>query len=158
MASRNTINQQFVADSIAVLAPTANGAPEQLGIVVEGEPQVQERPRISHLGHTHMYDPSSRSKNRFKIAVVKSLQGLTFAQYPLFRARRLNVTVAFYIKNMNKDVDNLLKFVLDALQMVVYTDDRCVCQIQARKFHSPHHGYTKVSIEALNTVHVIVID
>jgi Holliday junction resolvase RusA-like endonuclease len=159
--SMTNTNQQYVADAIAVLAPSANGEPqkaERLDIVVEGEPQVQERARMSHLGHTHMYDPSSRLKNRFRIAVVKSLQGLTFLQYPLFHVRHLKVTVAFYVSNMTKDVDNLLKFVLDALQMVVYTDDRCVYQIEASKWHSPDHGYTKISVEVLNNVHVIVIE
>ena len=79
-----------------------------------------------------MYDPSLQLKGKFRWAVLKSLKGLKFGQYPLFQVH-LKITVAFHISNMTKDVDNLLKFVLDALQTIVYRNDRWVFKVVAEK-------------------------
>jgi Holliday junction resolvase RusA-like endonuclease len=42
-------------------------------------------------------------------------------------------SVSFYVKNSTKHVDNLLKFVLDALEMVVYSNDKFVYKVTAYK-------------------------
>jgi hypothetical protein len=119
MATTNN-QQQFqplVAATISVLVPTDTGQPqkaEHLNIVIDGEPQVQERKKMSSLGRMHLYDPSSKSKAKFRSAVLTSLRSLKFKEPPLFLKVDLKVTAVFHIGNWAKDVDNLLKFILDA--------------------------------------------
>ena len=156
MAARTPTNQPFVADAIAILAPSDEGQPlraERIDVIIEGEPQVQERPRMSNIGGMHMYDPNSLIKVKFRAAVKKTFDDLKFT-YPLFQVA-LKIQVTFHISNMAKDVDNLLKFVLDALQTIVYNDDRSVQKITAEKHHSPDRGYTTIAVEPFNIIHII---
>ena len=155
-----TANQPFVADAIAIMAKTGKGQPpraERLDIMVEGEPEVQERPRMSNLGHVHMYDPSSKLKGKYRWAVLKALKGLQLGTYPVFSGElsEVRITVVFHVNNMLKDVDNLLKFVLDALETIVYANDRTVLQIVADKHYSPGHGFTTIAVEVMHPVHNI---
>ena len=53
-----------------------------------------------------------------------------------------------------KDVDNMLKFVMDAAHDVLYDDDKCVVEIRASKKFVPEHdkgrgGYTTVFITTI---------
>ena len=155
-------NQPFVAEAIAIMAPTAVGdAPkiERLGLTVEGEPEIQERVRMSKTGHPsecpHLWDPSGKLKGKFCWAVWHALKAdLKFKMFPIFTGV-LEITFHFHVSNMRKDVDNMFKFVLDALNTSVYRDDRGVHKIVATKHHSPDHGYTTISVEHLHPVHRI---
>jgi Holliday junction resolvase RusA-like endonuclease len=79
---------------------------------------------------------------------------LKITDFPLLKVN-LKIEVVFHVSNMAKDVDNLLKFVLDALNTVVYEDDRHVHKIVGTKYHSPLRGYTTISIEPMTKVHRI---
>ena len=46
---------------------------------------------------------------------------------------KLKLTVTFYINNLAKDVDNLLKFVMDGMQGIIYANDRAVFQVLTEK-------------------------
>jgi Holliday junction resolvase RusA-like endonuclease len=158
MAAAVTNNQPFVADTIAVLVPTDEGQPqkaERLDIVIEGTPCVQERTKISSMGRLHLYDPSSKSKAKFKWAVFQSLKSLKFDKFPIFKDVELKVTVVFHISNWLMDVDNLLKFVMDALEKIVYINDKCVNKIEAEKVLDPEHGFTTITVEVFHPVHTI---
>jgi Holliday junction resolvase RusA-like endonuclease len=152
------VPKPFLAEALAIMAPTAKGLPqkaERIDITVEGEPQVQIRTAMTYRGGLHMYDPSSLPKSKFRLAVRESLSdGLRFQNYPLFTGP-VEITVSFYVSNMRKDVDNLLKFVFDALQTLVYLDDKTVHKVIATKHHSPLRGYTTISVQACHAVHII---
>jgi Holliday junction resolvase RusA-like endonuclease len=49
--------------------------------------------------------------------------------------------------NVSKDVDNLLKFVLDALQTVLYSNDKFIFDIHARKERVYHVGDEEIVIK-----------
>jgi Holliday junction resolvase RusA-like endonuclease len=155
----------YVADAMMVVdpAPAAAGAANNdpnysLHMTVEGVPMVQERPRHAFNGNTvHVFDPSARAKKSFKKAIRRSLFDLGVHQgmLPLFKGQQsLEVTVEFWVKNDLKDVDNLFKFVLDALEKVVYHNDRFIRIIHAHKHHvaAAAKELTTIRIETVETV------
>jgi Holliday junction resolvase RusA-like endonuclease len=153
-----TVSQPFVAEIVAIMAPTNAGDPDEMEsvvITVEGQPRVQERTRMSGGPNPHLYDPSSLLKGKFRWAVRKALRNeLAVQTFPLFTGP-LKMRVVFYIDNMTKDIDNLQKFTLDALNLIVYRDDRNVHQVTAIKQHSPDHGYTVIMVEPFRVIHRI---
>ena len=74
------------------------------------------------------------------------MRKLEITSFPLFQVN-VTMTVVFHIGNMAKDVDNLLKFVLDGLQKVAYTDDHSVAKIVIEKRHDAAHRFTFITLE-----------
>ena len=68
---------------------------------------------------------------------------------PPFEGQPLKLTIVFGTSNKAKDTDNLLKFIMDALQKVVYADYQMVHKlvVEKQKIQAPH-GFTKVKTEA----------
>ena len=104
-------------------------------ITIPGIPVAQPRPRGRLVnGRIIVFNPASRELNAFRRSVRECLGGLSVGMFPMFDiAVSLEVKAIFFVSNMRKDVDNMLKFVLDALQGVVYPDDRIIVTIQAKK-------------------------
>ena len=67
--------------------------------------------------------------------------------FPLFVGQPLKVTIVFGIANMAKYIDNLVKFVMDALETVVYGNDCMVIGLVAMKRHIPVDGFTLIQVE-----------
>jgi Holliday junction resolvase RusA-like endonuclease len=100
----------------------------------KGTPEVQERPRFRRrYGHPVVYDPSARWKQDYTDAAKEALKDLDVEDFPIFKHTRLMVLVSFEIRNQAKDIDNLLKFILDALQDIVYDNDRNIYKVIACK-------------------------
>ena len=113
-----------------------------------------------------VYDPSSKRKREYARAVTKAMEemgiprpfftsgyndsGLVmeatfFEERPRYHYKRrgsLKKGVADYPKN--KDVDNMEKFVMDALKGVVYNDDNMVRQNVSVKHYSAGAPYTEL--------------
>jgi Holliday junction resolvase RusA-like endonuclease len=136
MAARRLPPQVFFADALIMCeGPTA---PYQIVVQVEGEPRVQERHRIGRVksgGKARMYDPSGPLKKLFKRAVSEALEDIDFTYHdlPLFLGAGIYLKVDFGVRDMTKDIDNLLKFVMDALKGVVYEDDSHVLEVHGKK-------------------------
>ena len=146
-------HQDFVADAVVMTAGPAGGPPQAVNIDIKGEPRVQERTRFSRRGGiSRLYDPSSALKTQFRDAVRDSLTDLGISGFPLYGGQgddtTIQITVVFPITNMAKDIDNLLKFVLDTLQTVIYANDRLVMKVVAEKRHFPQGqgGYTTIRV------------
>ena len=126
---------KFVAEAIVVPGPRS----PTLYLDIKGVPQVQERPRIrmqTFARQATLYDPSSKCKIAFKLAVKAALTEVGIATFPLFsRYTKIKVVATCYIQNLAKDVDNLLKFVQDALESVVYTNDCMIFESCIKKVH-----------------------
>ena len=145
-----------------------------LSFTITGDPQSQQRHRIALMTCSQqrrskpvIYDPSSILKKRYAAAVTSAMvehglvlphflsaghqdQGLIMeAHYFLERppshytgAGLLKVSAPRY--PMKKDIDNLEKFVLDALQSVMYNNDNMVRKSQNEKSYSAGAAYTKL--------------
>ena len=120
---------------------------------VEGNPCSQKRHRHAKRGRRIItYAPSSEDKKKFKMQVQSKIKGK-----PL--KRPISLVLCFYMKRPKKhyrtgkfahilkknspvvciqkpDIDNLIKFVLDACNDLLWEDDKLVYEIQARKVYS----------------------
>jgi hypothetical protein len=92
-------------------------------------------------GEPLVYDLSGISKTAFTNAVNDSLMdglGFTDVDFPLFVGVDLSFRVSFYVKNMRKDKEKLVKFVTDALESVVYLNREMIVHIKARRYRVDH--------------------
>lgn len=76
---------------------------------VEGVPVPKGRPRFSKLGHAYT-DPKTRNYEKAVAAAWKEQQGVTLEG-------NVEIFVVVGTPNMNADIDNFCKSVLDGLQL-----------------------------------------
>jgi Holliday junction resolvase RusA-like endonuclease len=109
------------------------------------------------------YDPSSLKKKDWKKDLKKALVNYGVSSFPFFKEKNthnmqsngLHLEVVFYIRRRQldyrskmgtkilkdeyqkypgtKDIDNMLKFVMDAYHDVLFDNDNCVVQVSASK-------------------------
>ncbi len=132
--------------------------------VIKFEPVSLKRHRHRLKGGT--YDPSKKDKDDF----VKQINDLPTEQMtnPILctlhffckrpkthyksgkNAHILKETAPKYNVN-NKDLDNMVKFVLDALNDKLYTDDSLIVEINCKKMYSEESdGYIYAKFEEIN--------
>ena len=101
-------------------------------------PRPQPRPRVNRNGI--VYEPHTVSiyKHAISIAARKAMRGITIITPVLIGIdirRNLNATS----RNFG-DIDNHIKSVLDAMNGIVYADDRLVISVNAVKIQSRNEG------------------
>jgi Holliday junction resolvase RusA-like endonuclease len=134
MAARLIPRFISVADVEAVVVP---GQRPSVSITVKSPPATQERNRSRILnGRIVVYDPSRQSKAKFKEAIRMAMLQLGIDEFPIFH-RPLKLTVTFGLSNQAKDFDNLLKYVMDALQSVMYANDSIIFKVEGEKLRMP---------------------
>lgn len=127
------------------------------------EPVSLKRHRHRLKGGT--YDPSKKDKDDFvKVVGELPLEKMTkpikctlhfFCKRPKTHyktgknAHILKDTAPKYNTN-NKDLDNMVKFVLDALNDKLYTDDCLIVEINCIKTYSNSDGYIYAKFEEIN--------
>jgi Holliday junction resolvase RusA-like endonuclease len=132
-----------------------DGPGRSISFVAKGTPIVQERPRIHRIagGNFRVYDPTSRKKLAFKAAVRREMVALGNIDFPFFTAdSAIHVKVKFVLPRRvadvvgqatlapdaqthphGPDIDNLLKFVMDALEPTLYRDDTNIVHVEVEK-------------------------
>ena len=124
----------------AVLCDDASMVPhgQSIHLVVRGEPVSQPRTRGRLLGRKIvLYDPSSKLKRLLKTAINDSLAAIGVASLPVFSPNiNVKVEAKFHVTNFRKDLDNMLKLILDVLQGYAYNNDACVTAISAQKIRA----------------------
>jgi Holliday junction resolvase RusA-like endonuclease len=149
MASRTP--PTVTADDFMVMMATKNDL-KTIYVTVDGSPPVQARPRIrAGRGGVCFYDPSARSKRAFKRALLQALRELGIYEVPIMRpAFHLRLTVTFFLSNVGKDVDNLLKYLMDALQSIVCANDAIVFKVgMGKEAVDVNSQFTRFEIEEL---------
>jgi len=129
------------------------------------EPMSLKRHRHRLKGGT--YDPSKKDKDDF----VKTIGDLPEQQMtkPIkcelhFYCKRPNIhyrtgkksnelkpNAPKYNTN-NKDLDNMVKFILDALNNKLYNDDSQIIEINCKKLYSKTDGYIYAKFEEINDI------
>ena len=125
-------------------------------ILIPGQPIAQPRPRIgrTRTSRPYVYNPGSRAKlffaNRIKLELQEAgLLSPARNPAPIYHTP-VAIEVTFGVANMSKDLDNMLKFILDVLEAAgVYTNDRLVQKIVAQKTHSLT-GFTTLNVSGWN--------
>ena len=161
-----------------MIAVTSGSKPE-LSFVVKGRPPVQQRPKIvwKTIRSPVYYDPSAREKRLWRRLLKKELDDCRVTHYPFFpnggqlTSKGIMLEVVFFfsrptrdfrtkkgirvLKDVHqkypgsKDTDNMLKFIMDAMHIVIYADDRCVVRVTAEKRfvdEYDHKPYTTIRI------------
>jgi Holliday junction resolvase RusA-like endonuclease len=131
---RNRINLMFNARDDAIIV--SNNTITTASLCVLGPPISQGRikcHRNAVSGRLVVFDPTHDEKFAFKRVVRTALVGVG-ATLPLFdNGVKLKVTATFYVADVRKDVDNLLKFLLDSLESVIYNNDKMIYTVVATK-------------------------
>jgi len=95
---------------------------------VDGEPMVKARPRMTKTGHTYTpkttVDAEKRVREAFEATGHDGFTGSVGMELAFFQGTRAR-----------KDVDNLVKLVLDSLNGVAYADDVHVNVVLARRVY-----------------------
>lgn len=112
-----------------------------LSFTLTGEPKAQERPTFHHVAnHTgcFVHDPCRRQKMHVRAAVRAALREMGVSHFPMFSPIiKVRVNAVFYIANSEKDTENMLKFIGDALKGVIFPNDRQVYSIHGDKEDVP---------------------
>lgn len=110
-------------------------ADAHVGLWVDGEPIPKGRPRHNR-GRT--FTPART------LAAERVIRDAMYIEHPDLKANdtdRFAVTLTFYIKHRRRrDVDNLAKLVMDALNNVVWEDDSQVVSLHAHIHRAKEPG------------------
>jgi Holliday junction resolvase RusA-like endonuclease len=127
-------------------------------MVVKSKPKPQGRPRVTKWG---TYDPSKKDKIEFMMQIPnKPNQPITDSIYlkvkftmPYPKKWYRTGKFAGILKDnapvehvSTPDIDNLLKFVLDAGNKIIWKDDSLICKVDMQKVYGRE---TKTEIEII---------
>ena len=115
---------------------------------VWGEPIPQPRMRLNRR-YGQLWDPANEKRNEFNSVVRRALEEVGTSLFPLFEnGTKLKVMATFHVFDSSKDVDNLAKFLLDALEKVVFKNDNMVVLLVATKTRTTRNlEFTDFEIE-----------
>lgn len=120
---------------------------DTIDLIVNALPVAQMRPKlVRQCGHFRLYDPSSGFKKLFvkdvlrqcpdlkpdsRLCSVKVEYGFNYQAKTLLDKSLL--TWNLFQDTIRKDIDNLLKFTFDALNGIVWSDDKQIISVDAKK-------------------------
>ena len=97
--------------------------------VIEGEPETKSRPRVSRFGH-RFYSPDRTVRAEAAIAALFRQQVVGYTPAPI---ANYGVTAVFFCATrQRRDVDNMMKLILDGLNGVAWVDDVQVSEVTGR--------------------------
>lgn len=113
-------------------------------LTVDGEPVPKGRPRFSRKGHTYTPAKTRQAETAVQWAAIQATRA--HDRDWLLEAGPLALTAFFYCGGRLKDTDNMLKLVSDALNGVVWMDDRQVVQLHAARFDRQARPRTEIAV------------
>jgi Holliday junction resolvase RusA-like endonuclease len=139
----------------AIIASTSTNDHPTIYLDIQGPPMAQARPRFqwhvaANRGVPVVYDPSRAMKRACRTACARALMEVGITNFPFFPDGHLHLKVLFFVHNQAKDLDNLTKFVMDALETVVYTNDRDIWEAHIKKVAvGKPDEFTRIEIQEL---------
>jgi Holliday junction resolvase RusA-like endonuclease len=137
-------------------------------ITILGDPKAQKRAKACQIaGHINIYDPSAKDKGDLLRIIQDKAPEKPFSN-------PLALTICYFMprpkqhygtgKNAGKlkdnapiwcskkpDLDNLVKFLTDAMNKIFFYDDSQICKLTAMKIYD-EKPRTEILIEELNNV------
>lgn len=101
-----------------------------LTFTVTGRPIVQERPIVLRRGWA--IDPPRSKKEKKRIALI-ALEAQRALNLSIFGGL-IHISMRFYGLRPNADISNAVKLVEDALNKVIYLDDKQISRLTAERF------------------------
>ena len=132
-----------------------------MDFIVDGKPQGKQRPRFSRRSGV-VYTPAKTAK--YEKAIAKAYADAGGKCIPADCYVSVSVSAFFPVpKSYSKkkredcierilrpdkkpDMDNILKVVLDGLNLIAYEDDKQVVELIGRKYYTESDGYLLVSV------------
>lgn len=121
-----------------------------LDIAVDGDPKSKARPRLGKNGRTYTPQATQDAEQRLAVLVRNALRGHRPEPVPA----SFGVLAVFFTENrQRRDVDNMLKLVMDAVTMSgkqygfgVWDDDSQVSEVSARLVRADEHPRTHLRV------------
>jgi len=127
--------------------------------VIDGKPIPQSRPRFRNARkRAIVYDPSAADKDEARMAVLQQMreQGVTTKLHGPLKIRFTFYCGGDRSKHMEgpyhykrPDIDNYIKFYLDVLNELAYSDDSQIVELNAVKLRS-YGGKTEIEVEEVD--------
>ena len=137
----------FDVESMVIESPPSKTT---VCLTVKGEAIAQPRHRLhrilgsGRLGRFCVYDPASSKKVSLRRCVEKSSRELG-VELPVFGVgTKTKIEVTFYTRRVQKDIDNMLKFIMDVMSKDTVCKDDCL----ALK-HRRCTGYWQIQAQGL---------
>ena len=135
-----------------VMGVDSSGLRRSVDLTILGDPQVQNGWKVKTLPSRRpiIYDPKSREKAAIRRDLKKEIEELQ-AGCPLFSDTRLTVIITYHVHGVatRKDLDNMSKFILDAMEGALYDNDKWIYELQTTKVSAALAPKTIVSIRSL---------
>lgn len=115
-----------------------------LTMTVPGQPVPKARPRIGANGHVYTPAATRQAEGQVGWAARSALRGCRPSTAPM------SITVAFHVRDRRRrDVDNLLKTVLDGLNGIAWADDSQVVHADVWVFVNRDNPHTEITVTQL---------
>jgi len=124
----------------------------EISLLIDGKPCHQKRHRH---GRGRTYDPSKPEKNNVIKKIKSQYRGalidvpitlIITAYYVPPKSYKMNVRSGLHYKQTTPDCDNIAKFYMDAMNKVVYADDKLVASLSVTKmYHERDHVIIYIS-------------
>ena len=117
-----------------VMVLTAGGF-STIDLTILGEPIAQNgwKLRFRNCSRPFLYDPLRSQKMKLRNSVKAEMVELG-EPVPFFKGTRLQVSIISHFHTATrKDLDNLSKFLLDAMEGVLYDDDKWIFHLVVKK-------------------------
>lgn len=95
---------------------------------VEGEPVAKERPRLGKHGNTYTPSKTTNAETKIGWAFKQKARG-----WQADNTTAIALHITFIWSGVDKDIDNMVKTVMDGLNGVAYKDDKQVIRLQVSK-------------------------
>ena len=126
---------------------------DEIQFNLEGEPGVQNGWKLAWKGlpFPKIYDPESRNKRVLKNKLAAALLEYGVTSLPAIPSKKdlfIEVVYKYSDGRRNKDLDNMTKFLCDALEGIVYVDDKLIVKMVLKKGRNTACPSTSVKISA----------
>lgn len=130
-------------------------------IIIPGTPIAKKRPRFFRRGeYIKSYNPQEAEEGRFRFEIKSQWANKEPTKYPMIvrmqfvfqipkgtSKKNQAMMLSGEIRHSKKpDIDNLAKFYLDAMNGIVFHDDRQVYELDLSKLYG-HYAHTGIVIE-----------
>jgi Holliday junction resolvase RusA-like endonuclease len=146
---------QEVDNFVIVLGPRASDTqPNEVSFTIRGSPIAQNGWKLAWRSRRQpiLYDSLQKQKLHLRVNIRNALIELRQGEFPIFPNWDIRVELTFNLHNVTgKDVDNMMKYIFDAMQEVLYRNDSSimVAVVQKVQAHEEDQESTIVKISRL---------
>jgi len=135
---------------------------KRITLTIPGKPIAKSRPKFYRRGkHVGTYSSQTTEEGRFMLECKSQLKGHNLFEGPLrlctlfcmpipksySKKKRAQIECGDFQHTKKPDLDNLLKFVKDCLNGLVWVDDSQIVKVEAKKIYTAAYPETIIMIQ-----------